>query len=91
MSAARSPRHFTVLSREWCHLCHDFIDALRPFAEQAGWSFEVLDVDLDPELEERWGEWVPVLLHGGTELCHYHFDLAAVSAYCSDFPLESRA
>lgn len=91
MSAALPQRRFTVLSRQWCHLCHEFIDALQPVAEEAGWSVEVLDVDLDPALEERWGEWVPVLLHGDTELCHYHFDPAAVRAYCSDFPLESRA
>ena len=34
---------------------------------------------------------VPVLLHGEHELCHYHLDEAAVRAYCSGFPLESRA
>ena len=44
-----------------------------------------------PELEARWGEWVPVLLHGEHELCHYHLDEAAVRAYLGGFPLESRA
>ena len=25
-------QRFTVMSREWCHLCHDLVDALRPLA-----------------------------------------------------------
>ena len=52
---------------------------------------QVLDVDEHPALEARWGEWVPVLLHGDHELCHYHLDEAVVRAYCGVFPLESRA
>ncbi len=82
-------RQFTVLSRDYCHLCHEMVDALRPLAEQYGWTVEVVDVDAHPALVERWDELVPVLLHGDTELCHYHLDAAAVRAYCSAFPLES--
>lgn len=98
MSAPASPgagpaagRRFTVLSREWCHLCHDLVDALTPVARELGWDVEVIDVDQDEALVARWDELVPVLLHGGHELCHYHFDEAAVRAYCAVFPLESRA
>jgi len=58
---------------------------------EKGMDFEVIDVDLHPDLEARWGEWVPVLLHGERELCHYHLDEAAVRAYLAGFPLESRA
>ena len=88
---ARQPRTFSVLSREWCHLCHDLVAALEPIAKEYGWAIEVIDIDQHPELEERWDELVPVLLAGETELCHYHLDEAAVRAYCDDFPLESRA
>ena len=84
-------QRFTVLSRQWCHLCHVLVDALQPIADEHGWDIEVLDVDEHPALEARWGEWVPVLLHGDQELCHYHLDEAVVRAYCSVFPLESRA
>lgn len=87
MSAAK---RFTVMSREWCHLCHDLVDALRPIAAEYGWEIEVVDVDQHPELEARWDELVPVLLHDEHELCHYHLDEAAVRAYCTVFPLESR-
>ncbi|HRA82231.1 MAG TPA: glutaredoxin family protein [Thauera sp.] len=91
MSNAAARYQFTVLSREWCHLCHELVDALAPIAVEYGWSVEVVDVDQHAELEARWDELVPVLLHGDHELCHYHLDEAAVRAYCRGFPLESRA
>lgn len=78
-------RELTVMSREWCHLCHDLVEALLPLAADLGWSVRVLDVDQDPALEARWDELVPVVLHGDHELCHYHLDEAAVRAYCSAF------
>ena len=84
-------KRFTVMSREWCHLCHDLVAALQPIATEFGWEVEVIDVDQHPELEARCDELVPVLLHGEHELCHYHLDEAAVRAYCTVFPLESRA
>lgn len=86
MSAARV---LTVLSREWCHLCHDMIDQLAPIAAELGWAVEVVDVDRHPELEARWDELVPVLLVDDVELCHYHLDEPAVRAYCGGFPLKS--
>jgi glutaredoxin len=86
MSGARV---FTVLSREWCHLCHELVEQLAPLAAEFGWSVEVIDVDRHPELEARWDELVPVLLVGDIELCHYHLDEAVVRAYCRRFPLES--
>jgi len=78
-------REFTVLSREWCHLCHDLVAALEPVAAELGWSVRVLDVDADPELEARWDELVPVVLADGRELCHYHLDEAAIRAHARDF------
>jgi glutaredoxin len=90
MSEQSPARVFTLLSREWCHLCHDMLAALEPIAAEFGWQVDVVDVDADPELEARWDELVPVLLHEGRALCHYHLDIPAVRAYCTVFPLESR-
>ncbi|HRP75400.1 MAG TPA: glutaredoxin family protein [Rhodocyclaceae bacterium] len=84
-----TPRELTVLSREWCHLCHELIDRLEPMAAELGWSVRVVDVDRFPELEARWSEWVPVVLAGDAELCHHRLDEAAIRAYCTGFPLES--
>ncbi|MDT3669029.1 MAG: glutaredoxin family protein [Aromatoleum sp.] len=84
-------REFAVMSREWCHLCHDLVDRLLPLAAELGWAVRVLDVDADPELEARWDELVPVVLAGDMELCRYHLDEAAIRVYCGRFPLESAA
>lgn len=70
-----------MLSREWCHLCHDLLDALEPLRQELGLTLEVLDVDAHPDLEEVWSEKVPVVLADGVELCHYHLDEAAVRAH----------
>lgn len=71
----------TLMSRAWCHLCHDMEKALAPIADEFGASVTVLDVDADPELEKRYDELVPVLLHGETELCHYFLDEPKVREY----------
>ena len=64
----------TLLSRRFCHLCHDMEAALAPFAAEFGAAVTVVDVDGDPLLEAQYDELVPVLLHGKNELCHYFLD-----------------
>ncbi len=75
---------FTLYSRSWCHLCEDMLAALRRL-ETPGRSFEieVIDVDADPALVERFDELVPVLFGdlAEPELCHYFLDEAAVRRY----------
>lgn len=74
----------TLMSRAWCHLCHDMEAALAPIAAEFGATVTVLDVDADPELESRYDELVPVLLHGDMELCHYFLDEPKVREYLSE-------
>ncbi len=71
----------TLMSRGYCHLCHDMEKALLPLLEEFGASVTVLDVDADPDLEAKYDELVPVLLHGDTELCHYFLDEAKTREY----------
>lgn len=71
----------TLVSRSYCHLCHDMEAALAPLAEAYGATVQVVDVDADPELEARYDELVPVLLHGDNELCHYFLDEAKTREY----------
>jgi len=56
------------------------IAELERLRDRLGFQFEVLDVDRDPALEERWGDKVPVLLDGEHEICHYFLDAAALEA-----------
>ncbi len=69
------------MSRTYCHLCHEMEKALAPLMIEYRVELDVLDVDADPRLEAQYNEWVPVLLHEGTELCHHSLDLAKVRDY----------
>ena len=68
----------TLVSRRYCHLCTQMEASLRSLVGTRPVEIHVLDVDADPELEALYDEKVPVLLHGRTEVCHYHLDLTKV-------------
>ena len=75
------PICLTLLSRSYCHLCHDMEVAVTPLLKEFSATLKVLDVDADPALAARYDELVPVLLHGDTTLCHYFLDEAKTRAY----------
>lgn len=70
-----------LISRSYCHLCHEMELALVPFLEELGADVEMIDVDQNPLLEEKYGEYVPVLLHGDVELCRFVLDVSKVRDY----------
>jgi hypothetical protein len=55
--------------------------ALRSLDAGCGVSLEIVDVDADPALESRFGEHVPVLMHGDLELSRHRLELERVRAY----------
>lgn len=75
----------TLYSRAWCHLCDDMLAGLQILQVRQPFKLNIVDVDSQPTLEQRFGEFVPVLMHGERELCHYHLDAAAVTDYLRDF------
>lgn len=75
------PVELTLISRSYCHLCHDMEVALEPLLAEFGAVLKVVDVDADPLLEARYDELVPVLLHADTELCHYFLDVPKTREY----------
>ncbi len=70
----------TLMFREYCSLCHQMRDQLAPYQAEYGFALEVVDVDADPVLEQRYNERVPVLLLDGREICHWHLDEAKLRA-----------
>ncbi|MBX3679141.1 glutaredoxin family protein [Cognatazoarcus halotolerans] len=74
-----------VFIHEWCHLCHDLLSDLAPVARELELSVEVVDLAGDPELDARWGEYVPVVMAGDKALCHYRLDADAVRAHFRNF------
>lgn len=75
----------TLYSRTYCHLCDDMLAGLQDLQARQPFVLRIVDIDSDPGLEQRFGEWVPVLMHDAHELCHYHLDVAAVTDYLRDF------
>jgi len=83
--ADSGPVTLTLYSRTWCHLCDDMLAGLQILQARQPFELNIVDVDSQPALEQRFGEFVPVLMHGERELCHYHLDAAAVTDYLRDF------
>lgn len=71
----------TLYYREGCHLCETMLQALRGLQPRLEFEIRLLDIDRDPRLAQRYDEWVPVLLGGEQEICHYHLDQAALEAF----------
>ncbi|KPN74464.1 glutaredoxin family protein [Neisseria sp. 74A18] len=71
----------TLMFREYCSLCHKMLDALKPYQEAYGFGLDIVDVDNDPVLEEKYNELVPVLLDGDMEICHWFLDENKLRAY----------
>ena len=71
----------TLYGREQCHLCQDMVAALHITLAGVAFQLQVVDVDQSPELEKRYGQFVPVLMAGEVEICHFHLDRTALDAY----------
>ena len=70
-----------LISRSYCHLSHEMELALVPLLAELGADVEMIDVDQNPLLEEKYGEYVPVLMHGDVELCRFVLDVSKVRDY----------
>ena len=81
MPADRTAPVITLYGRTYCHLCDEMIAALRKLQASHRFDLRILDVDAERNLEQRYGERVPVLVHGDRELCHYRLDASAVTDY----------
>ena len=67
-----------VYSRTDCHLCEHALDALRRIRSELAFDLQVIDVDAEPALAERYGATVPVVAVDGLEVNAGRIDAAAV-------------
>jgi glutaredoxin len=72
----RRPR-ITVYSRAGCHLCEQAEADVRRLARSRA-EIEVVDIDTDPRLAERYTLRVPVVAIDGHEVAELQVDPAAV-------------
>ncbi|MBD3609527.1 MAG: glutaredoxin family protein [Gammaproteobacteria bacterium] len=68
----------TLYIRSYCHLCEDMLQALHPWKQKLGFELNIIDIDDDPQLVERYDTLIPVLMAGNIEICHYFFDEKAL-------------
>ncbi len=64
----------TLYGKPGCHLCDDARAALRDALAGREVAVREVDVTLDPVLERRYGERIPVLALDGEELFEYFVD-----------------
>ncbi|MEX0938862.1 MAG: glutaredoxin family protein [Pirellulales bacterium] len=58
-----NPPVATLYTRPGCHLC----DEARAELERQGFQVEAVEIDPDPELVERYGDCIPVVVIDGKE------------------------
>ena len=74
-------RRLTVYIRHGCHLCTEMLQELARLQPELGFDFATVDIDVDPELRERYDTRVPVLAANDMEICYYFLDEAGLRAY----------
>ena len=55
-------RKVTVISRNGCHLCEIAIDKIKLLKDQLQFELEIKLINDLPELEQEYGEQVPVIM-----------------------------
>lgn len=80
----------TLITRQGCHLCeeasNDLARLLARFTElhpDKPYTVDVLDVDADPDLLDKYSEEVPVLLLNGEQVSFFRIDVERVLAKLS--------
>jgi hypothetical protein len=65
---------FSLYSRPGCGLCEEMLSELAVLPAARGIPIEVIDVDLNPAMQARYGHKIPVLLFAGELVCHGRLD-----------------
>ncbi|HLS25906.1 MAG TPA: glutaredoxin family protein [Beutenbergiaceae bacterium] len=73
MNQSATPRVQLVV-REQCHLCEQARRVVQSVCASVGADWEELDVDADPDLRNRYGELVPVVLVDGEQVGYWQVD-----------------
>jgi hypothetical protein len=68
-----------MYSRADCHLCDEARDVVAAVCAEAGEAWQELDVDADPALVERYGEYVPVVEVDGVQQGFWRVDAARLA------------
>jgi glutaredoxin len=64
----------TIYTRPGCHLCDDAKESIRAAACDDEFTLEEINIELDPDLRERYGDDIPVFLINGTKVFKHRLD-----------------
>jgi glutaredoxin len=64
----------TIYGKPGCHLCDEARAVVHAVTARRGVGVEEVDVSLDPELNSRYGERIPVVAVDGEVLFEYFVD-----------------
>ena len=71
-------RHVTVYHAAGCHLCERALELVGRVHEELPFELEQIDITGDPQLEQRYREWLPVVEIDGRRAFVYYVDEAAL-------------
>ena len=70
----------TLYTRPGCHLCDDARAVIRAVCDDLGEAFEEVDITTDDDLEDRFGEEIPVTFVDGRQHDVWRVDEARLRA-----------
>lgn len=65
------PLILRIYSKPDCCLCDVAKERLLQLQAELGFELEEIDISTDPQLLERYGDFIPVVELAGEELCRY--------------------
>lgn len=84
MPVVPASRKLTLYSRQGCHLCEVMHRQAQELLEGSGMELEIIDIDTDPNLRERYDWRVPVLADGSEIICEGRLDAADLLDFLDD-------
>jgi glutaredoxin len=68
----------TLYGKAGCHLCEEARKVVESVRSERSFDLREVDVSVDPELHQRFGERIPVVEVEGEELFEFHVDPVAL-------------
>ena len=70
----------TIYGRTGCHLCEKVVNSLEPLAKPLQFQITEKLIDGDKELEDLYGQLIPVIHIDGKYFSHFHLDIEEFKA-----------
>lgn len=75
----------TLYSRPECHLCEDMLNGLKSWQNRFDFKVEIVDIDQDTSLTDRFAARIPILTAADIEICQYYLDENALSRFFKSY------